>query len=94
MHDYKVAKYQSLISDIENNSFTVEYHAIEIGSRGYISKENSTRLKKVHKSMAINTPYKKFQNSISKLAIISSFVIFHAKTEPTWLNLPPLKVSS
>ena len=91
-HDYKHSKYQSLISDIESNGFIVEYYPIEIGARGYINKDNSIRLKKIHKSTGINTPYKQLQNNLSKLAIISSFVIFHAKTEPTLINPPPLKM--
>ena len=93
-HIYKDQKYQSLISDIEQNEYEVEYLPVEIGARGYISKDNNARLKKSHKDCSINMPYKHFINQVSKLAIISSFVVFHSKSEPTWVNPKTLKVNA
>ena len=90
-HEYKLNKYQSLTSDIENNGFTVKYFPIEIGSRGYINKDNDAKLKTIHREFSLPGPFKRFQISLSKLSIVSSFVIFHAKSEPTWCNLPLLK---
>ena len=91
-HEYKQSKYESLINDIESNGFKVDYYPIEIGSRCYIKCDNKSSLKKIHKLAAINTPFSKFKKNVSKLAVISSFVIFHAKTQPTWIDPPPFKV--
>jgi hypothetical protein len=91
-HAYKFDKYSPLVSDIESNGFTVELIPVEIGSRGYLSKDNNDRLRCIHKSMKVAVPFKQFRLNIVKLAIISSFVIHHAKTEPMWCDLPPLKI--
>jgi hypothetical protein len=55
-------------------------------------KDNNNQLKLIHKSMKVAVPFKQFRLIIAKLAIISSFVIYHAKTEPMWCGLPPLKI--
>ncbi len=44
-HDRKLNRYANLIADIEFKNFKVNYYALEIGSRGYISSENQNRLK-------------------------------------------------
>ena len=72
------------------NGITVHFNAIEIGARGFISSENSKRLQDMFKHCAIAGSFKSFKNTTSQLAIISSFVIFHAKSQPTWEDLPLL----
>ena len=94
MHDYKVNKYTALVNDIESNQYHVYLLALEIGSRGYISCDNDKTLKLIHKSLSVQTTYKTFKQNICKLAIISSFVIFHAKTQPHWDSLPLLQVTN
>ena len=91
-HEYKLNKYTSLVNDITNNNFEVSLLALEVGSRGYISCENDKTLRTIHKHLNIEAPYKKFKTNICKLAVISSFVIFHAKSEPHWDYVPLLKV--
>ena len=44
---FKSNKYASLISDIEAKDYTVVFMPIEIGSRGFISKDNAHRLKQI-----------------------------------------------
>ena len=44
-HQYKTDKYSALVTDIENYGYQVELLAIEIGSRGFLSKDNTQRLK-------------------------------------------------
>ena len=92
MHDYKVNKYTPLVNDIRDKGYVVFFYALEIGSRGYISGDNEKTLRSIHSSSFIQTPFKKFKSDISKLAIISSFVIFHAKSEPQWDTHPTLQV--
>ena len=91
MHQYKVDKYNPLVNDISDKGYEVSLFAIEVGSRGYISSENDKSFKNIHKSMHIKVPYRAFKSQLSKLAIISSFVIFHAKSEPNWEGPPMLK---
>ena len=91
-HRYMFDKYCPLVSDIESNGFTVELIPVEIGSKGYLGKDNNDRLKHIHKSLKVAVPFKQFRLNNVKLTIISSFVIYHAKTEPTWCDLPLLKI--
>lgn len=83
-HSFKSNKYAPLISDIQGNDFEVSYFAIEIGSRGFISQENLARLKTFLSFVNKPVPFKLFRDNLSKLAVISSFVIYHAKHENTW----------
>ena len=39
-------KYSSLVDDINENGYEATLMAIEIGSRGYVDKNNMIRLKK------------------------------------------------
>ena len=84
-HLRKVKKYEQLIADIESKGFKTFYYPIEIGSRGYISKENSTRLKSLFHELKICN-IKSVSKSLSSLALIGSFVIFHSKFEALWIN--------
>ena len=84
-HQCKVDKYSSLVTDIRNNNYEVEYLAIEIGSRGFISSNNTQRLKQMlgyfHER---NTKPREFQDKLSRMALVSSFAIYCAKDEPSW----------
>ena len=92
MHDYKVNKYTPLLNDIREKGLEVYFLALEVGSRGYISQDNEKTLKSIHSMLFVKIPFKKFKSDISKLAIISSFVIFHAKSEPQWDKHPLLQI--
>ena len=92
MHAYKVNKYTPLLNDIREKGNEVYFLALEVGSRGFISKDNEKTLKSIHSMLFIKTPFKKFKSDISKLAIISSFVIYHAKSEPQWDKHPLLQI--
>lgn len=91
-HTYKVNKYTAPVNDVKANGHEVYLYALEVGSRGYISQENEKTLKSIHSSLCIKIPFKKFKTDISKLAIISSFVIYHAKSEPQWDPHPMLQI--
>ena len=90
-NDFKSNKYASLISDIEANDYTVVVMPIEIGSRGFISKDNAHRLKKPSPCVGtMNVSSKTFRDKLASLAITSSFVIYSAKEEPVWKCQNPL----
>ena len=76
-HEYKERKYAPLISDIESKRYSVKYSPIEVGSRGYISPDNTKRLKMLLNEFGKPTPYKIFRDNLSKLAVTSSFVIYY-----------------
>ena len=91
-HSRKSDKYAALVSDINANGIKTEFIALEIGSRGFISCDNDKRLRKLFNRCKSDISYKNFKLNISKLAIISSFVIYHAKNDPMWENIPLLSV--
>ena len=93
-HTRKVEKYASLMNDLEANGVESEFIAVEIGSRGYINCDNSKRLQNILRLCDSKVSFKDFKNCLSKLAILSSYVIYHAKDEPSWdENIPLLSVS-
>ena len=87
----KSDKYASLVSDID----TLEPHltAFEVGSRGYITPENKTRLRKIYKLSKTSISFKSFLMDISNLAISSSYYLFLSRNNPSWENPPLLNIS-
>ena len=83
-HDFKRDKYAPLVSDIESNNYNVVFLPVEVGSRGFIDKENMQRLKKFVSMCSKPVSAKCFRDKLASLAIISSFVIYSAKEEPVW----------
>ena len=82
-HDRKHKKYLDLVSDITDNGFTCDLTCFEVGSRGLITPENARDIDKVF-SFLSSKPKKKFKRELSKLALLSSFTIWHARHEPAW----------
>ena len=84
-HHYKTDKYSALVTDIENYGYQVEFLAIEIGSRGFLSKDNTQRLKSYLFFLKAKRPkYSAIRDNLSKMAVVSSFSICCAKDEPIW----------
>ncbi len=75
-HERKSNKYAPLVSDIEDRNYEVNLVCLEVGSRGYLSVDNEKRLKVIHDLTDKSVKFKDFKNTISKLAILSSFSIF------------------
>ena len=84
-HKLKVDRYQDLICDIEDAGYNVEYFPFELGSRGFISKDNEARLKQLLRKTS-NAKYNQVKQTLCKIVIISSYVIFHSKYEDSWMN--------
>lgn len=87
-HQRKVERYKDLIQDIQESGYTVKYYPIEIGSRAFISKENTSRLKSVIKITTQNQSFKNLKDTICKIALTASFVIYHSKFENIWCSPP------
>ncbi len=86
-HERKLDRYSNLVSDINQTDFDAHHYAVEIGSRGTITKDNQQRLNELFKTCEIS---KKDINSlitkISKIAIVSSYCIFYSKFESMWID--------
>ena len=83
-HKKKIDRYENLISDIKDSGYSVRYYALEVGSRGYISQENTKRLKDLLHKLKCNTKLSVLKQALSKISLISSFIIYHSKTEAGW----------
>ena len=85
-HSRKVERYEKLISDLENCGFKVSYYAFEIGSRGYISKENLTRIKSIIHKFGDKSNFAELKQRIIKTSLVCSFIIYHSKFEVNWVQ--------
>ena len=83
-NSFKRDKYQSLKSDIESNGYTCHVVPFECGSRGFIPRRVKLILCSMFKSYStVKTPSSYIKN-ISKICLLSSFSIFHARKEKSW----------
>ena len=92
-HEFKDRKYAPLIADLSRN-FRVHNYSVEISVRGQVSKQNRARLK----SFLFNcctlpgNSVKRLIRICSKAALLSSYSIFGARKEPSWMSPNPLVV--
>ena len=92
-HTYKEGKYSPLVADLAN-SFSVFHFSVEVSVRGQVTKNNRARLKSfVYRSCRDARPLtKSLTKIISKAALLSSFSLFNARKEPSWISPTPLVV--
>ena len=92
-HTYKDDKYSPLVSDLSNN-FTVFHYSIEVSVRGQVTGNNRARLKSfAYKSCRdARSVFKSLTKIVSKAALLTSFSLFTARKEPSWISPPPLVV--
>ena len=76
-HIYKANKYAHFSRDITNYKATVI--SFEVGARGYLTKENEESLRKICSLCEEGSKFKDFSESISKLAILGSYLILTAR---------------
>ena len=70
----KTEKYSHFLTDVE--AYKPSLVCFEIGSRGYISPDNHTRLKTLHTFCKPGIQLKKFRENISSISLYSSYAIF------------------
>ena len=80
-HKQKVDKYFALCEAIRFNKWTVHFHAIEVGARGYCASNVRSCLRKLGFS---NKACKSLLRTVSITAIKSSFAIFMSKNNKNW----------
>ena len=92
-HNFKEEKYAPLVSDLSRN-FTVFNYSVEISARGQITKANRSRLKCFTYRCCTDarSVFKSIVKICSKSALLSSFTLFSARAEPSWINPLPLIV--
>ena len=83
-HQRKVEKYNAITRDIQEKGYTVTFYAIEVGARGLVDRNNKHRLKQILKTTSSKIRPTEFFQTLSKLAILSSFSIFYARKERAW----------
>ena len=93
-HNYKEGKYAPLVADL-SQTFSVSHFSVEITVRGQVTKENRSRIKSFIYKCCANPG--KLANKIilngSKAALLSSYSIFSARKEPSWIGPLPLSIS-
>ena len=92
-HDFKEQKYAALVGDLSRD-FKVFLFSVEVSARGQISKANRARLKSfAHRCCRDSrTTTKRLIEKCSKAALLSSYSIFGARKEPSWLAPNPLLI--
>ena len=83
-HSIKESKYDSILMDIENRGYEIEYEPFEIGSRGHVSKDNIGRLKRIFNFCKAPYNFKTFLKNIAFIASTSSYAIFCARDSSEW----------
>jgi hypothetical protein len=85
----KLDRYASIMTDLKDAQYNAKIFTIEIGSRGMINDNN---VKKIDKLLRILDPEIKYvkrhstkcRQILSKISILSSYVIFYAKYCMAW----------
>ena len=86
-HQLKENKYAYFLTDI--TELTPHLTAFEVGARGVVTKDNSDRLKALHKFCQKKIKYKQFLQNILALAVNASYYLWICRKDPVWSD-PPL----
>ena len=87
-HQRKLDRYAQLIHGLESSGFVVIFVAIEIGCRGLVTGENTSRLIRVLSRCRVKAG--DILNVLSHCALVSSFVVFQSRYETVLDGLLPL----
>ena len=92
-HEYKEQKYAPLVADLSRD-YRVYQFSIEVSARGFISKENKSRVKAFLLKVCNvgNGEMQKLITFCSKASLLASFSIFSARNEPSWSSPHPLLI--
>ena len=82
----KLDRYASLVADINNMTpWKCELICLEVGSRGLITSDNKSQLKKLY-SIVKEKRMRAIYTDISLRANSSSYAIFNARFSPSWID--------
>ena len=83
-HKRKCLKYSELVSDIESSGYKAQLFCIEVGSRGYICKDNIKTFKSIFHTFDAKLPVSTLRFSLCKIVLVCSFIIYHSKYDANW----------
>ena len=83
---YKQNKYTALVNDVKKAGFKCQLLCFEVGSRGFISKENKGRLHELTRIFGLPRKQKLVTNGLSKLALMTSYGVYTSRNEPHWTD--------
>ena len=89
-HELKIEKYSPLCTDIFQAGWICHLNAIEIGSRGLITKQNKADIRGLIKPLKKQKPRHILAN-LSKLAVLGSYKLFLSRKEK-WTNPGTMKI--
>ncbi len=82
-HEFKCNKYAMLVRDLTRCGLQVTLHAVEVGSRGYISPQNKDHFKEIFKDLS-KKEITNLNQEMAQKALTSSFTIFYSKYSKEW----------
>ena len=91
-HKRKIDRYKALVQDLNETDYDTIYEAIEVGQRGFIDKENKTRIKQILAKCGCNKRPKELVSDLSKAALLGSFIIFYSRHEQAWTDAPYMSI--
>ena len=89
-HSDKTNKYAYMKEEITKYKPNIE--PFEIGARGYITKENRSRLKTIYSYCTKDITLKHFEQNVAKLAMDGSRYIYLCRNQTEWVSPPLLSV--
>ena len=90
-HERKIHRYASLTTDLETKGYKVNYFAVEIGSRGFVNKDNQSRLKSFFRKTSKGVKWSETKTKLATTSLLGSYVIYSSNCDASW-NDPPLIV--
>ena len=90
-HLRKTQRYSQMKSDLEEKGYKVFLFPLEIGSRGHISNKNKITIMNTLLGNKLKIRYTEITKGCSKIALLCSYSIFHAYSEPSWKDPPYLE---
>ena len=88
-HIIKNKKYLDLRLDLEKAGWKTFLVPFEVGSRGQVTRRNKSAIYNTSVRNHIKLNHNKITKELSKIALLCSFSIFQANSEPSWQD-PPL----
>ena len=82
----KEDRYAQLNMDIRSKKYESHLICFEVGSRGVITKDNKQQIKSIFRHVG-SRKCRDAMLTISKLALIGSYVIYNARAEPQWTDV-------
>ena len=90
-HTDKSNKYAHFITDISTVKTSVK--AFEVSSRGYLSPQNHTHLKELHRFCKPEVKLSTFKKNISTLSLYSSYHIWLCRSDANFVQPPYLQAT-